>query len=96
MNNIRRLAFIGGGNMAAALIGGLIQARACRATAWWSRIRARSNCSAWSAIMAVKTAADNASAVKGAEVVILAVKPQHDARGRFGAGAASGATPVRW
>ena len=25
MNNIRRLAFIGGGNMAAALIGGLIK-----------------------------------------------------------------------
>jgi pyrroline-5-carboxylate reductase len=69
------LAFIGGGNMAAALIGGLTK-RGLPASASWSPTRARSSCNGWCGTMASTTAADNASAVKDAEVVVLAVKPQ--------------------
>jgi pyrroline-5-carboxylate reductase len=75
MNNIRKLAFIGGGNMAAALISGLTKRglppeRVMVADPSQEQLRrvARD--------YGVQTAADNAGAVQGAEVVVLAVKPQ--------------------
>ncbi len=75
MNDIRKLAFIGGGNMAAALIGGLIKrglpagriAVADPAPRTLEGLRDR---------FGVVCAADNASAAHDAEVVVLAVKPQ--------------------
>ena len=75
MIDIRRLAFIGGGNMAAALIGGLL-----RQGLPSGRIVV-ADPSAEQLDRLVRTygivrAPDNASAVAGAEVVILAVKPQ--------------------
>lgn len=75
MIDIRRLAFIGGGNMAAALIGGLI-----RHGLPSGRIVV-ADPSADQLDRLVRThgvvrAPDNAAAVAGAEVVILAVKPQ--------------------
>jgi pyrroline-5-carboxylate reductase len=75
MNNIRRLAFIGGGNMAAALISGLTQRglaseRIVVADPSQEQLRRLAH------DYGIGTAADNASAVRGAEVVILAVKPQ--------------------
>jgi pyrroline-5-carboxylate reductase len=75
MNNIRKLAFIGGGNMAAALIGGLTR----RGLASERVVVADPSQDQLQRLVrdyAVTVAADNASAVKGAEVVILAVKPQ--------------------
>ncbi len=74
--NIRKLAFIGGGNMAAALIGGLLKRgldprHVTVADPSAERLRDLE------ARFAVDTAADNASAVADAEVVVLAVKPQH-------------------
>jgi len=75
MNNIRKLAFIGGGNMAAALIGGLTK-RGLRSdqvvVADPSDVQLRHLAKQYG----VKTATDNASAAEGAEVVVLAVKPQ--------------------
>ncbi|MGO9991567.1 MAG: pyrroline-5-carboxylate reductase [Steroidobacteraceae bacterium] len=75
MIDIRRLAFIGGGNMAAALIGGLIRqglpsGRIVVADPSVEQLEqlVRS--------YGVLRAADNASAAAGAEVLILAVKPQ--------------------
>ncbi len=75
MINIRRLAFIGGGNMAAALIGcltkqGLPSERIVVADPVAEQLQrlVRDH--------GVRGAADNASAVKDAEVVVLAVKPQ--------------------
>jgi len=75
MHDIRRLAFIGGGNMAAALISGLIK----RGIARERLIVADPSQDQLDRLLrdyGVLAAADNASAVQGAEVVILAVKPQ--------------------
>ncbi|MDB6084489.1 MAG: pyrroline-5-carboxylate reductase [Gammaproteobacteria bacterium] len=75
MNNIRRLAFIGGGNMAAALIGGLIKRGLSR-----ERIvvadPSREQMERLIGDHGITAAADNRDAVAGAEVVVLAVKPQ--------------------
>jgi pyrroline-5-carboxylate reductase len=75
MNDIRRLAFIGGGNMAAALIGGLTK----RGLPAQRVVVADTNADQLQKLVrdfGIHAAADNADAVKGAEVVILAVKPQ--------------------
>jgi pyrroline-5-carboxylate reductase len=75
MHDIRRLAFIGGGNMAAALISGLIK----RGMGHERLIVADPKQDQLDRLLrdhGVPAAADNASAVQGAEVVILAVKPQ--------------------
>jgi pyrroline-5-carboxylate reductase len=75
MINIRRLAFIGGGNMAAALIGGLAK----RGQPSEQVVVADPSTEQLRHLVqhyGVKTAADNVSAVQGAEVVVLAVKPQ--------------------
>jgi pyrroline-5-carboxylate reductase len=75
MIDIRRLAFIGGGNMAAALIGGLIK----RGLPGERIIVADPSGDQLQRLVrsyGVTGASDNASAVLGAEVVVLAVKPQ--------------------
>ncbi|WP_053163305.1 pyrroline-5-carboxylate reductase [Pseudomonas sp. P1.8] len=70
-----RIAFIGAGNMAASLIGGLrakgLDAAQIRASDPGEETRARV-----SAEHGIETFADNAQAIEGADVVVLAVKPQ--------------------
>lgn len=70
-----RIAFIGAGNMAASLIGGLrakgLDADRIRASDPGAETRARVN-----AEHGIDVFADNADAVQGADVVVLAVKPQ--------------------
>lgn len=70
-----RIAFIGAGNMAASLIGGLlaqgVPAAALRASEPNAEQRARI-----AAEHGIDVLADNAAAVAGADVVVLAVKPQ--------------------
>ncbi|HSX91082.1 MAG TPA: pyrroline-5-carboxylate reductase [Pseudomonas sp.] len=70
-----RIAFIGAGNMAASLIGGLraqgVAASAIRASDRGAEQRAKI-----SADYAIDTFASNAEAVKGADVIVLSVKPQ--------------------
>ena len=75
MNNIRKLAFIGGGNMAAALIGGLTKRGLARERIVVSDPN-REQIERLVRDYGVTAAADNRGAVDGAEVVILAVKPQ--------------------
>jgi pyrroline-5-carboxylate reductase len=73
--DIRRLAFIGGGNMAAALISGLIK----RGIPPGRLVVADPNQDQLQRLVRdfrIEAAPDNASAVHAAEVVILAVKPQ--------------------
>jgi len=70
-----RIAFIGAGNMAASLIGGLrakgLEAALIRASDPGADTRARV-----SAEHGIQTFADNAEAIQGVDVLVLAVKPQ--------------------
>jgi pyrroline-5-carboxylate reductase len=70
-----RIAFIGAGNMAASLIGGLrakgLDAAHIRASDPGEETRARVN-----AEHGIDVFADNAEAIQDADVVVLAVKPQ--------------------
>ncbi|WP_350598820.1 pyrroline-5-carboxylate reductase [Pseudomonas sp. 65/3-MNA-CIBAN-0223] len=70
-----RIAFIGAGNMAASLIGGLrakgLEAELIRASDPGAETRSKV-----AAEHAIAVFADNAEAIKDAEVVVLAVKPQ--------------------
>ena len=70
-----RIAFIGAGNMAASLIGGLrakgLDAAQIRASDPGADTRARV-----SAEHGIETFADNAEAIQGVDVIVLAVKPQ--------------------
>ena len=75
MHNIRKLAFIGGGNMAGALIGGLVR-RGVPASHIVVADPGAAQRQALAAAWGIGEVADNAAAVVGAEVVLLAVKPQ--------------------
>ncbi|QJI43644.1 pyrroline-5-carboxylate reductase [Pseudomonas sp. ADAK2] len=70
-----RIAFIGAGNMAASLIGGLrakgLDAAHIRASDPGTETRARV-----SAEHGIEVFADNADAIQDADVIVLAVKPQ--------------------
>ncbi len=75
MIDIRRLAFIGGGNMAAALVGGLIK----RGLPGERIVVADPSALQLQRLVrdyGVRLASDNAGAAAEAEVVVLAVKPQ--------------------
>lgn len=69
-----RIAFIGGGNMARALIGGLLE-RGCR-PASFAIGEAHAGQRAALASLGVTVTEDNAAALRGARVAVLAVKPQ--------------------
>lgn len=92
MIDIRKLAFIGGGNMAAALIGGLI----ARGLAPTRIVVADPSIEQRQRLIreyGVAAAQDNASAVQDAEVLVLAVKPQHMREAASGLAAHLGENP---
>lgn len=70
-----RIAFIGAGNMAAALISGLVADGTDPQTLIASD-PAPEKCSALASATGIQTTGDNSAAVSQARVVVLAVKPQ--------------------
>jgi pyrroline-5-carboxylate reductase len=70
-----RIAFIGGGNMARSLVGGLLRNGAHAGSIAVAEPRAFS-CQELAREFGVETYTDNATAAEGADVVVLAVKPQ--------------------
>lgn len=70
-----RIAFIGAGNMTASLIGGL-RAQGVDATAIRASDRGAEQREKIGAEYGIDTFASNAEAIAGADVVVLAVKPQ--------------------
>jgi pyrroline-5-carboxylate reductase len=75
MQDLRKLSFIGGGNMASALIGGLIREGLSAQRIWVldPELRQRERLTAQFSINAMP---DEAPVVRDADVVVLAVKPQ--------------------
>jgi pyrroline-5-carboxylate reductase len=75
MNNIGKLAFIGGGHMATAVISGMTK-RGLPAMRLVVADPNQGKLNRQVRDFAIQAAADNLSAVQRAEVVVLAVKPQ--------------------
>ena len=74
-NSTRTIAFIGGGNMALSLIGGLVADGYDEKKIIVSD-KNRDQLAALSARFGIQSAADNAQAARMADVVVFAVKPQ--------------------
>lgn len=70
-----QVTFIGAGNMASAIFGGMIEA-GYPATAITATARRRETLDALEARYAINVTTDNDAAVANAEVVVLSVKPQ--------------------
>lgn len=71
-----KVAFIGGGQMAEAIIGGLIAGKVCGADTVWATDPVAGRCDRLKTLFSVRVGSDNRLAVSWADVVILAVKPQ--------------------
>lgn len=72
----QRIAFIGAGNMASALIEGLIAAGTCTPERIVATDVRADALSALASRHAIRTVPDNAAAVRAADVVVLSTKPQ--------------------
>ena len=75
----KRIAFLGGGNMAEAIIGGLLAGGVSMEQNVVAADVAESRRTLLADRYGIATTADNAEAVRGADVVVLAVKPQQAA-----------------
>jgi pyrroline-5-carboxylate reductase len=73
----RPLGFIGGGNMAGALIKGLLESNAYRARQIWVSEKLPDQRRKLERSYGVVTTADNCALAAGSDTVILAVKPQN-------------------
>jgi pyrroline-5-carboxylate reductase len=85
------IAFVGGGNMAASLIGGLL-ASGHPSTRLRVAVRTGASAGALRARFGVDTGTDIATAIRDADIVVLAVKPQQMAEVARGLRPAPGAT----
>ncbi|MBM7115457.1 pyrroline-5-carboxylate reductase [Archangium primigenium] len=72
----RTIAFLGAGNMAEALIKGLLRAGTARPESILATARRPERLDALRSTYGVRTTLDNLTAVREADVVVLAVKPQ--------------------
>ncbi len=72
----KRIAFVGAGNMAGALIKGLLSAGACEPDAVWATDVRAERLAELQSKHGIRTGQDNAAAARWADVVVLATKPQ--------------------
>ena len=73
---INRIAFVGAGNMGQAIIRGLIETNTVAADRIWVSDRRSAVLNHCRDELGVETAASNTDLVKGADIVVLSVKPQ--------------------
>ncbi len=71
-----KIAFIGGGQMAEALIGGLLAGRLCSAESIWATDPVPARCDHLKSQFGIRVGSANREAIAWADVVVLAVKPQ--------------------
>jgi pyrroline-5-carboxylate reductase len=71
-----KITFVGGGQMAEAIIGGLLAANVCRPESLWATDPVSARCDRLKSQFGVRVGSENRQAVGWADVVILAVKPQ--------------------
>ncbi len=74
--SVRAIGFVGGGNMATALIKGLLATRVYRADQIWASDVDVAKLRALRRDFGVGTTTDNAALVRGSKVIVIAVKPQ--------------------
>jgi pyrroline-5-carboxylate reductase len=73
---IKKIAFIGGGQMAEAMIGGLLAGQVCSADVIWATDPVPERRDRLQGQFGIRVGSANRDAVAWADVVILAVKPQ--------------------
>jgi len=71
-----KIAFIGGGQMAEALIGGLLEGRVCVPELIWATDPLPDRRDRLKSEFAIRVGADNREAIAWADIALLAVKPQ--------------------
>ena len=71
-----KIAFVGGGQMAEAIIAGVLAGEVCRPELLWATDPVPARCDRLKTQFAVRVGSDNRQAVAWADVVVLAVKPQ--------------------
>lgn len=76
MSISRKIAFLGAGNMAGAIIKGLVQGGSCRADAVWAVDIRPARLEELATAHGVRTGADLEEACRWADVVVLSTKPQ--------------------
>lgn len=72
----KKIAFLGAGNMAGALIKGLLRAEACRPDEVWAVDVRANRLSELESLHGIRTGKDLAEATRWADVVVLSTKPQ--------------------
>lgn len=72
-----KIGFVGCGNMAGAMIGGIIKKQICDAKDIIASSHTQASCERNKAQFGIETTTDNLEVVNKAQVIVLAVKPQY-------------------
>jgi len=72
----KKIAFIGGGQMAEAIVGGLLAGQLCKSDSLWATDPVAARCDRLKSQFGIRVGSENREAAAWAEVVILAVEPQ--------------------
>jgi pyrroline-5-carboxylate reductase len=73
----KRVGFIGAGNMAEAMINGLIKSSLCQPNKIWASDLRQARLSQLEQAYRINTTTDNKAVFGAVDIVVLAVKPQH-------------------